>query len=127
MGIVSVIIAAIGVVLALLGNLCFFVWGYSKLTNKVDTLVTQQIADASLREKIRQECNTKHDHHYAHEANTGIHQEALSEKVTNVMFGNTADQIRTLTALIKQHTADDMEVLRDIRTEIQNLANKIKV
>lgn len=118
---------SVTIVLGLLGNLCFLVWGYSKLTTKVDGLVTQQIADAALREKIRQECNAKHDHHYAHEGNTGIHQEAMSEKVSNVKFDNTAEQIRTLASLIKQHTADDMTVLKEIRDEIRALAERIKV
>lgn len=91
----------VGLSILLITNLIVVVLAYGRLTAKVDGLIGQQKVDAIFRKETLAECNRKHDLHFAHESNTGIHQESMGKELLQVRFDNIAKQLVDLSDTIK--------------------------
>lgn len=109
--------ASIGVMILLLVNLVTVVTGYTNLrrdakSNKESTaLVAATVLTLSNR-------------YDTHVSNSGIHQESMSREAITLHMSLITAQLTNLTAEFKQHSIADMEIFKEIRTDLKTLTDR---
>lgn len=124
--------ATIGVLLTLIAILISVLRSHVSSSNKIQaltiqlqslsaTVIAQQETNLRERKETIERCDKKHEEHFRHASNTGIHQEAMSKETSLVHFDSLSLQLSSLMIKFQAHTVEDMEVLRDIRSEMKSI------
>lgn len=114
-----------GFVILVGSNLIAIVVMLTTMRNKLSylsDLFSLAVADGKAQ-IIRQDAI--HAQHFAHAANTGIHQESMSKDTLTLHFSSMESQIKTLGEQFAMHSRDDMEVMRALKEELGRIRERL--
>jgi len=110
-----------GFVILVASNVVAVVVMLTTMKNKL-TFLTElfQSSCVEAKEQVRRQ-DALHAQHFAHAANTGIHQESMSKETISVHFASMESSIRTLSSQFEKHSTEDMEVFKEINSHLSAL------
>ncbi len=70
-------------------------------------------------------CETMHQRHFDHAANTGIHQESMSKDTLTLHFSTMQSDIKTLGEQFANHSKQDMEIFNSVNENLQKIRDRL--
>lgn len=114
-----------GFALLVISNLVVIVSVFTGIRKDVGflrTLYTQSAEHTKIEIARIDGLNEKH---FAHAANTGIHQESMSKDTLTLHFSTMNASILALTEQFRAHTEEDMTVIRTIGGDLKEIRERL--